>query len=388
MKISLGERKERIMNEVSGAERLSDVLSNALGYKITKKGGYFKLSLREERTPSAVVNKDGTVHDFGSGETFTFLSLVAKSLVSSTGNKGKDFLSEIKRAEEILGINGEECNYVFSSPKLSEVEKTRKAYNNKPIDEEYITYFRSQAIINQKRVAEFSEMMMPGTSYDERINALTKFEVGYDPKRDRLTFPVRGFDGVCTNLFKYTPLPAIQNGEKLPKILYMSGRERGLFNLEVLKTRPKRLYILEGEKDVINASISGMAAITQGSAGNWRERMAIEIKDACDHLGLTPEIIIIQDHDMPGIVSTLKIFNDIKTLFSKVRMNFWKKETVKWLLKKSGKKTALGTKCKMSKLMETTILTENEVAIVKNTPKLLSKGFDYTEYRQSQSKNA
>lgn len=397
----LSDRKARILQEVSGAERLADILSNHFGYQIKKKGGRFWFALRkDEKTPSCCVNNNGSVHDFGSGETFSFLSLVANEFNIHEADTGKQFLAEIKKAEEILGIQGDTCTYAFTSPKLSEEQLAKGEYITEPLDEGYIGYFKAKAIENKSRVIDLMRHMMLTATDTERSATLTRFEVGYDPKRDRLIFPVRDLDGICRNMFRYTPFPSVsEEGDKSSKVLYLSKRKRGLFNMKALKSKPRTLYILEGEKDVVNATAFGVAAVTQGSAGSWKPEMADQLYEACMEIGFIPEnIYVLQDHDMPGLISSLNIYSDLKSLFPSVKMIFWHKETASWLkkqltnsesIKKLTENAKISTDWMFKKLVsllsESSIDAEN-ICVMKNAPSkdLLVKGFDYSDYKSMQ----
>lgn len=395
--IKLSDRKARILQEVTGAERLADVLSNCFGYEMKKKGGRFWFKIREEKTPSCCCNNDGSIRDFGSGQNFGFLSLIAMKFNISEADKGKQFLAEIRKAEELLGIQGETCSFAFTSPKLTEEQLANNEYITEPLEEGYIGYFKTKAIENKARVIDLMRHMMLSATDTERLATLTRFEVGYDPKRDRLIFPVRDLDGVCRNMFRYTPFPSVnEDGDKSPKVLYLSKRKRGLFNMKALKSKPRTLYVLEGEKDVINATASGIAALTQGSAGSWKPEMAEQLYSACIEIGFIPEnIYILQDHDMPGLISSLNIYNDLTAFFPSVRMIFWQKETANWIknqlasvesLQKLSDSAKSSTDWMFKKLVS--ILCEisinaNDICVMKNAPSknLLVKGFDYSDYK-------
>ncbi len=350
----LSERAKRITENLTSKERLADVIG-ALGIDVTRE---FKFTLRDERTASCVINNDGTVHDFGDGSHHDFVNVIQIK-------DGLDFKDAVMKAEEMLGIDDTgSVTRVFQTPRLTkeEIAKTQEKITD-PLDEEYVLYFRRQSFDKQARFREFVRKLMPTGTAEQLKKMVKHFEIGYDPKNDRLTIPVRNAKGAPVNLFKYTPYPEKRDdGTILPKVRYLSRRERVLFNLGVLRHAPKTLYILEGEKDVINATLSGKAAITQGAASNWQPWMAKAIVLACRYFGVPmPRIIIIQDHDKAGLKAALKIYKDVKKVQKETTMVFWQQETADHIGRH----------------------IQKDVAVIdKGLPKeVVKKGFDYTDYQ-------
>lgn len=350
----LSERAKRITENLTGKERLADVIS-ALGIEVTRE---YKFTLRDERTASCVINNDGTVHDFGDGSHLDFVNVIQT-------RDGLDFKSAVTKAEEMLGIDDTgNATRTFQTPKLTkaEIAKTQEKLTD-PLDEEYVLYFRRQAFGNEERFREFVKKLMPTGSAEQLKKIVKQFEIGYDPKSDRLTIPVRNVKGSPVNLFKYTPYPKKRDdGKEFPKVRYLSKRERVIFNLGILRHAPKTLYILEGEKDVINATLSGKAAITQGAASNWQPWMAKAIVLACKYFKVAiPRIIIIQDHDKAGLKAALKIYKDVKEVQEDTTMVFWQQETADYIGRH----------------------IQKDVAVLdRGLPReVVKKGFDYTDYQ-------
>ncbi len=98
---------------------VADILESA-GYELDRQ---YKFKLREERTPSAVLNADGWVHDYGSG----FHGDVFKVLQS----RGMNFPDAKKIVMDCLGINSEssiETHFIPIKRKYIMDELTDKRY--------------------------------------------------------------------------------------------------------------------------------------------------------------------------------------------------------------------------------------------------------------------
>ncbi len=61
--------RRQIKDQISSIDDAKSFLESNIGIDVTKKG-VFKVR-PEERTPSCVINKDGSFHDFGSGEHYS-----------------------------------------------------------------------------------------------------------------------------------------------------------------------------------------------------------------------------------------------------------------------------------------------------------------------------
>jgi len=350
---SFKERAEAIRSILSPRERFAEVL-NTLNIEVDRT---FKFTLRDERTSSIQIYNSGTAFDFGAGgERIDMVDIVAQ----------KDSLSSfdaLKKVEDMLGISQETPEYKFTSPVLVNSSNGDTEYDDTPLKESYIKYFRDQLIKNRGLAQKHLLKLLPVASDKESEKLILAFEIGYDKKNDKLTIPVRSIkDGHIMNLMKYTsePMKDIE-GKAIPKVKYLYGRRRTIFNLGVLKRAPKVLYILEGEKDVLNAELSGKSAITQGASSGWRKWMPQALIQACKKYNVDmPKIVILQDHDEAGVKATLAISESLKTNGIESKMFFWKQTTAK-------------------KIQETSE-DEIEVGVVKIEPQIVNKGFDYTDY--------
>lgn len=354
---NISQRSQAVRDALSGKERFADIL-NSIGVEVSRD---YKFSLREERTPSINIYDTGTCFDFGEGrKRMDIIDVIAIK-------ENLSMVESLKRAEELLMIDVDNgiSSYKFKTPVFTRNSKDG-TYDTEPLEESYIEYFRSNVYKHATKVNTHLEKLIPNATKAQKKKTLSDFQIGYDPKNDKLTIPVRSVKGEAMNLLKYSAHPGLtEDGKKLPKLKPLYGRRRVLFNLQVLKKAPKVLYIFEGEKDVLNATLHGIAAITQGAASGWKSWMAQSIVKACEYYKIDiPAIVIIQDHDRPGVLSTLRIFNDLKEIQPKTKMMFWNKATVNTLIKSEKIKPYKGN------------------MLVLNTQlKEIPKGFDYTDYK-------
>lgn len=353
VKMRLSEENALINQRLLGAEAMATAIED-LGYELRKEGGKYKFARRDEKTPSCVVNADATWHDFGDGTHGDWAELYAE-------RQGCSFRDAVKEGLRRFGIVADP-GYVPAAPapvKRGFEKELRKA---KPISAGLLKFFSKEASEHAARYTELCRRLMPFAHPAELQKAQRWFSIGYDAKEDRLTFPVYDLDGNIVNIYKYTPYkmfmtwryrigrgrarffvsepvlpPRVFNPglfERPVKVKYLKGRERALYNLGVLKFKPKVLYITEGEKDAINAMIAKKAAITQGGANMWKAHFAQDLLRACAKYGVDAQrlkIVVVQDHDAPGLDSTVRIYEDLTAVFPNVVMAFWKRETAEWV---------------------------------------------------------
>lgn len=350
-----------ITSHLLSKERFADMLSN-LGIEVNRD---HKFSMREEKTKSVAIYNTGSAFDFGEGGG----RIDIVDVIMHKDNLS--FKDAVEKAEDMLGIDNEgNASYQFKAPIYIKKEGSvgDGDYDETPLKESYVRYFRECLWKNRAKADKHLLKLMPSTKPEQRQEMIDKFEMGYDPKTDKITIPVRSVKGHIMNLAKYTSEPGKDdNGKDIPKLKYLYGRRRVLFNLKVLKSAPKVLLILEGEKDVVNASINNTSAITQGAASGWKNWMAESIKKSCEYYGVPiPKLIILQDNDKPGIISTLRIFNALKKIQPKTKMMFWEKKTIDNLLQIE--------KVKPHKKSMVICKTNYEESCI-------PKGFDYTDLK-------
>lgn len=408
----LSDENARINECLQGVESMVSAVE-LLGYELKKEGGYYKFARRDEKTPSCVVNNDATWHDFGSGEHGDWAALYME-------RTGCSFRDAVKEGMRRFGIAETQDGYTPSRlPALKRPAKPKK--ETKPIGVGLLGWFAKEAAAHPARYMELCRRLMPFARPAEIHKAQRVFRIGYDSKEDRLTIPVFNLEGEIVNLFKYTPyapvekwqyhitlgrvrfVPACPAGCVRPfnealrtrlKVRYIKGRERTLFNLDVLHHCPKAVYIVEGEKDAINAAVAKKAAVTQGGANMWKPHFAQDLLAACRRYygdsGL-PRIVIIQDHDQAGLDSTVKVYESLCAVFPEVTMAFWKTRTAEWVRERITSHRPLlqkdpETVRKQWKTRSTDWLlkaTDHSVAVV--NPKLegyVAPKFDFTDYEQ------
>jgi len=390
IKMSLSEENALINQALQGQETLAAAIS-AIGYAITKEGRNLKFKRRDENTPSCQINSDGTWHDYGDGDHGDWAKLYIEK-------NNCDFRTAVKEGLKRFGINVDTGTAALLpvAPIFRPYETERKNVQVNPLNPGMVNWFLRQSEAHKGRYTELCRRLMPFAGPSELHRAQRLFKIGYDPKTDRLTIPVHNIRGEIVNLFKYTPYAPYEmwkyrmqckkvrfkaspkwdcvslfNPQNQLKVRYLFDRPRFLFNLQVLKYKPKILYILEGEKDTVNATVVKKAAITQGGANMWREQFTKDLLEACIFYGVDPselQIVIVQDHDKPGVSSTLKIYKGLKDAFPNVVMAFWKEETAKAV--------------KMTKKFKE-IEPHGRVGIldVKLDPVKVGLKFDYTDYQ-------
>lgn len=353
-KMTLSQENALITSVLSDQSKMAEAV-RSLGYNINKE---FKFSRRDENTPSCLVNKDGTWHDYGDGVHGDWAALYMEKNSCS-------FREAVKKGLSIFDINIDTgiSSHQFIKPNFSTPsKKPSQNENDAPLEKRYIQWFLDGAKKHPVRYTNLCRFLMPFATPAEIKKAQWWFKIGYDAKKDRLTIPVRNKEGEYINLFKYTPFSLLENVKyqlveskrmslkvtdapnavytyndnlykRQLKVKYLFGRTRSLFNLEVLKYKPKVLYVLEGEKDVVNATVAKKAAVTQGGAGMWKEEFAQDLLNACIRYKLItlPRIIIIQDHDKMGLEATIKIHQSLSKKFPNVKMAFWKNITAEYV---------------------------------------------------------
>src|SRR6266436_1077849 len=114
----------------------------------------------------------------------------------------------------------------------------------------------------------------------------------------RITIPVFNRKGICT-FFRLPKDPDDQS--RRPKMLSSRGSHVDLYGWEVLRLRPKRVIICEGEFDRLVLEANGFDAVTStGGAGTFKEEWAEVFKEI-------PEVYLCFDRDEPGQRGALRV---------------------------------------------------------------------------------
>jgi DNA primase len=220
-------------------EQIASIL-NSQGFKVYRG---FRFSLRlDDNTPSAIINKNGSIHDFGTGWHGDVISVLREFRNMS-----------FQEAKNIYESNIGEMKPTTSFKSDYQVEK-----KNTALPESFLEKFvadRRSDFSNFKM--ELSRML--DTNYgccvkDIKDTAL-EFDIGWNKRSQRLIMPLRDKDDNIVNFWKYQ-----KNG--IPKVLFSKGRIVPSLGLNRLAhSEVSTVYIVEGEKDVIAMTMYGLTAI-------------------------------------------------------------------------------------------------------------------------------
>jgi CHC2 zinc finger/Toprim-like len=114
----------------------------------------------------------------------------------------------------------------------------------------------------------------------------------------RITVPVFNRNGVCA-FFRVAKDPDDKSDS--PKMLSSRGSHVDLYGWEVLRLRPRRIIICEGEFDRLVLEANGFDAVTStGGAGTFKDEWAEAFKEI-------PEVYLCFDRDEPGRKGELRV---------------------------------------------------------------------------------
>jgi CHC2 zinc finger/Toprim-like len=114
----------------------------------------------------------------------------------------------------------------------------------------------------------------------------------------RITIPVFNRKGICAS-FRFAKDPA--DTSDAPKMVSTRGSSVELYGWDVLRLRPKRVIICEGEFDRLVLEANGFDAVTStGGAGTFRRECAREFE-------AIPEVNICFDRDDAGRAGALRV---------------------------------------------------------------------------------
>lgn len=268
-----------------------------LGYKIDRS---WHFAGRDERTPSAYVNMDGSIHDFGSG----FHGDLADFLHEYRGLSKSEALREARRLLDLpVRMN------------FSKFEKPKEIKSGF-ISDKFIQQFFYERRQNFKRYSELLGGLLPSVPDPKKRKKIAlKYEIGYSIKADRLIMPIRDEKGRIVTLWKYNPFL-----EKSKKVRFTQGRPRCAFNLADLiyyRENPDEWVIVcEGEKDTLNAIANGLHAVTPGGASEAFEDIDIPL-----FKGL--KVLVVGDYDEAGQQFNERIASQLEFVAKKVKVLDW-----------------------------------------------------------------
>lgn len=274
-----------------GRDETAALLSN-LGYQIDRG---FKFKARPERTASAVINRDGTIHDFGTsafhGDIIDFL----KQFHSMTFADAKAYVE---------GRFGE----------LTKLKKTEFEWkderNSNPIPQKYLVKYLLARRQHKDAFRKELEMLFTGKvngqnkpvcTLEKACEIAYRYQIGYVAESHRLIMPIKDENGRIMTFWKYRKNydPAIDTDieEKVHrKVLFSKNRIRPPFAITDLKRSKKKdlkIVLTEGEKDTLVCLANGLNAICVGGAS---------AKIPVEYLSLfeRTDVILAGDYDDAG----------------------------------------------------------------------------------------
>ena len=292
-------------------EQTAEIL-NALGYQIDRS---YKFKIRDESTPSASINpKDGKIKDFGTG----WYGDIVDFLVEFHNYQQKDAFRKIS---SMLNLNN---NKTFQNFTIRTNNPKQKNKSTKIISQSIIDNFQKERKENFSRFWELLSKTMPTANSGQKRVIAKKYEIGYSKKADRLIMPIKDENGNCLTFWKYNPTPTPfigSNGSviQLPKVMFSKNRQRTLFdikNLEKFSKDNEPIFILEGEKDCLNALANGFNAITLGSSTQ-------NIDNKFLHYFKDKYVVIAYDFDEAGKNGSKIVENNLKGIAKKIEIIDW-----------------------------------------------------------------
>lgn len=305
--------------ELSREQMASALMS--LGYEISRQ---WQFKLRDEKTPSAKVNMDGSVHDFGSGWHGDLISLLQdfKSF--------KSFKEAKAEAERLTGL---EVKIDFTK-----FDKSSGEMNSDSLPDHFMFSHRvdrdhnKQAYLKELKqlfLGEYDGNKMLSAEWDEVLKVAKKYEIGFNKKTSRLIMPIRDIDGKIRTFWRYKKEGEdfVKDGKtyKHRKVLYTKQRYRPPFAIadlkEFAKTPNEAVIVCEGEKDALVSNANSLRAISIGGAGASKK-----IKD--DYLSLFKglKIIICGDYDKAGYEFNINLLEQLKPIAQSVTILDWNKK--------------------------------------------------------------
>lgn len=283
------------------------VILEHLGYSVDKN---YKFKLRqEENTASASINpKDGRIKDFGSGEYYSIIDIMTKFHGFTNYRQSKYYIEKnlnIAPVEETDFSRAGSFKKFEPRPINSPVKKEQQT--PRIITENSIDYYKKQSVDYYNNYNKLLKELLPTVDDLKRLEVAKKYEIGYSSNIDRLIMPIRNEQGQIITLWKY-------NKNQNPKVLFEKNCPRIPFNfseIEKYKTENRTIFILEGEKDTLNAVANNIAAITFGQA------IAHIDLDDLNKLKNT-NVLIAFDLDETGKKGALKMKEQLKNICSSV----------------------------------------------------------------------
>jgi DNA primase len=295
------------------------------GYKVTSN---WKLKLRDEQTPSAIINKDGRVHDFGDGfhgDIYDILKVYHQL----------SFIEAKKEINRILGLTNNIDFSTFDNTNNKELDK-------RPLPEN----FMSQYLIDRKEnfrlyskelnnlfLGEYQGKQLISANKTSIIQIAKTYQIGYSKKSGRLIMPLRDINNQIRTFWKYKKYgqDVINNkGDivKHKKVILTKNKFRPPFSILDLSAYRKNIdlpiIITEGEKDTLVTVANGFRAICVGGTGASK-RLPPEYLDLFKNF----KIILAGDYDDAGQNFNYNLTEQFKSIASSVTSIDWEKKSIK-----------------------------------------------------------
>lgn len=299
-------------------EEMASVLTS-LGYEISRS---WQFKLRDEKTPSALINNDGSVHDYGNGWHGDLISLLQEYKGFRTFGNAKE------EAERLLGMEVE--------IDFTKFEKTVDKKSNSPLPDKFMISHRIDAKNNRQAYLHELKLLFQG-EYDGKkevaapwvsiLETAKKYDIGFNKKSSRLIMPLRDTNNKIMTFWKYKKEGAsfiTKDGKEIKhlKILYTKDRSRPPFAVMDLAQYAKEpnlpVLITEGEKDAMVALSNGQRAICIGGAGASKKidgQYLILFKNL--------KVIIAGDYDKAGFEFNKNLLGLLKPIAKSVTILNW-----------------------------------------------------------------
>ena len=308
-------------------EEMASALSS-LGYEINRQWE-FKLR-RDEKTASAKINMNGSVHDFGSGWHGDLIALLQEYHSSNF----RDFKAAKEEAERLSGI---EVEIDFTKFEKNTVKKSEK-----PLPDSFMIPHRVDAKNNRQNYLHELKLLFQGEyenknelacKWENILKVAEKYDIGFNKKSNRLIMPLRDIEGKIMTFWKYKKYGASfinDDGKEIKhrKVLYTKGREKPPFAIQDIKKFKEEpnlpIIITEGEKDALVALANGQRAICIGGAGSSKQ-----INDEYLELFKGLNFIIAGDYDKAGFAFNNNLLEILTPIAKSVRVLNWEQKSQK-----------------------------------------------------------
>jgi hypothetical protein len=190
-------------------------------------------------------------------------------------------------------------------------------------------------VIAETTLDQFKEIPQPVLEHATSkrgwsTSVIEKYRIGYDPKGQRYTIPIRDEDGDLVNIRRYQP-SAAENKIMSWKAGYGQAR---LFPFSILAETPadQPIFITEGEPDALCGISHGLSCITSTTgAETWQEPFNINFKGR--------HVIICYDNDEAGSKGIDRVAKFMPVLAKTVESVQWpdfmseKEDLTDWFMK-------------------------------------------------------